>query len=108
MALWWANSNAWPLSETIEPRQKHSSGQLASLLAGGPETVKRFFAISVLAVISSQRKRNKNPSDLFVCILILGPLRTENYFPLKVPVSRSKRERKLVALLGPLMNYDWL
>ena len=78
MALWRANSNAWPLSETIDKRAKrHSSGQLASLLAGGPETVKRFFAISVLAVSS---KRNRNPPDLFVCILLLGPLRNENYF----------------------------
>ena len=63
--------------------------------------MKRFFAISVLAVISKP-KRNRNQPDLFVCISLLGPLRSKNYFCLKVPVSRSKRERELVALLGPL------
>ena len=72
---------------------KHSSGQPASLLAGGPKTVKRFFAISVLDVISKPKKRNRNPPDLFVCISLLSPLRSKNYFCLKVPVSRSKRER---------------
>ena len=62
---------------------KHSSGQLASLLAGGPETVKRFFAMSVLAAISKPKKRNRNPLDLFVCISLLDPLRSKNYFSLK-------------------------
>ena len=40
---------------------KHSSGQLAFLLAGGPRAVKRFFAISVLVVISNP-KREKQES----------------------------------------------
>ena len=38
---------------------KHSSGQLASLLARRPETVKRFFAISVLVVISKPKKEKQ-------------------------------------------------
>ena len=73
---------------------KHSSGQLASLLAGGPETVKRFFAISVLAVISKPKKE-KQESTRSICLHIItrSPLRSKNYFRLKVPVSRSKRER---------------
>ena len=71
MALWGANSNAWPLSETIDKRAKrHSSGQLASLLAGGPETGKRFFAISVLAVISKPKKE-KQESTRPICLYII-------------------------------------
>ena len=71
MALWWANSNARPLSETIDKcAKRHSSGQLASLLAGGPETVKRFFAISVLAVISKPKKE-KQESTRSICLHII-------------------------------------
>ena len=65
---------------------RHSGSQLASLLAGGPGTVKRFFAISVLVVISKP-KREKQDSILFGCLnTLLSPLRSENYFGLKVPV----------------------
>ena len=72
---------------------KHSSGQLASLLAGGPKTVKRFFAISVLAVISKPKKE-KQESTRSTCLHIITRSHKEwELFRLKVQVSRSKRER---------------
>ena len=55
------------ISDNREACQRHSSGQLASLLAGGPGTVKRFFAISVLVVISKP-KREKQESIRFNCL----------------------------------------
>ena len=61
MAVIWDNRKAC---------QKHSSGQPASLLAGGPETVKRFFAISVLAVISKPKKE-KQESTRSICLNII-------------------------------------
>ena len=71
MALWQENSNAWPLSETIEKRAKgiqvvswHLSWQ------GDPKTVKRFFAISVLAVISKPKKE-KQESTRSICLHII-------------------------------------
>ena len=64
--------------------------------------MKRLFAISVLAVISKPKKEKQESTRSIVCISLLGPLRNKNYFHLKVPVSRPKRERELVALLGPL------
>ena len=48
--------------------------------------MKRFFAISVLVVISKAKERETD-SILFSCLnTLLGPLRSENYFSLKVPV----------------------
>ena len=77
-------------------RQKHSSGQPASLLAGGPETEKRFFAISVLAVISKPKKE-KQESTRSICLnIITRSFQDWELFCLKVPVFRSKRERSLL------------
>ena len=94
MDLWRANSNAWPLSETIE---KHTKGiQVVSWhlsWQGDPGTVKRFFAISVLVVISKQKKE-KQDFTCFNCLQTITWSHKEwQLFRLKVPVSRSKRGR---------------
>ena len=67
MDLWWVNSNAWPLSETIEKHAKAFKWSAGISLGRGPRTVKRFFAISVLVVIS-KLKKEKQESILFNCL----------------------------------------
>ena len=58
--------------------------------------MKRLFAISVLVVISKPKKEKQESTRLIVYISLLSPIRSDNYFHLKVPVSRSKRESLLL------------
>ena len=94
MALWQANSNTRLLSETIDRHAKAfkwSTGISHGRGTRDSEEVLCHYCAS--CNFKSQRKRNRNPPDLFVCLSLLSPLRSKNYFRLKVPVSRSKRER---------------
>ena len=86
MDLWWANSNAWPLSETIEKCTKAFKWLTGISHDKGPVTAKRSLPLSVLVIISKPKKE-KQDSILFSCLsTLLGPLRSENYLGLKVPV----------------------
>ena len=59
MALWRANSNAWPLSETIEKRAKAFKWSAGISLGRGTRDIEEVFAISVLAVISKPKKEKQ-------------------------------------------------
>ena len=69
VALWRENSNAWPLSETIE---KHAKAfKWSAGISFGRETrdSEEAFAISVLAVISKPKKE-KQESTRSICLNI--------------------------------------
>ena len=59
VALWRANSNAWPLSETIEKCAKAFKWSAGISLGRGTRDIEEVFAISVLAVISKPKKEKQ-------------------------------------------------
>ena len=80
-----ALSNAWLLSETID---KHAKGiQVVSwhlLLAGGPRIVKRFFAISVLVVISKPKKEKQESTRSNLCTYVMVTAKPKPVLPEKL------------------------
>ena len=70
MALWQANSNAWPLSETIEKRAKAFKWSAGISLGRETQDSEEAFAISVLAVISKPKKE-KQESTRSTCLNII-------------------------------------
>ena len=59
MDLWRANSNAWPLSETIEKHDKAFKWLTGISLGTGPGIDKRYLPQSVLVIISKRKKENQ-------------------------------------------------
>ena len=107
MDLWQVNSNAWPLSETIERHAKAFKWLTGISHDKGPRTGKRSLPLSVLVIISKPKKE-KQDSISFSCLnTLLSPLRRSNYFKsfLKVPVLDLERFN---AITGPLSNCNWL
>ena len=96
MDLWQANSNAWPLFETIEKRAKAFKWLTGISHDTGPRTGKRSLPLSVLVIVSKP-KREKQDFILFSHLPLLSLLRRSDYSEsgLKVPVFRS-RERDLM------------
>ena len=84
VALWRANSNAWPLSETIEKRAKAFKWSAGISLGRGTRDIEEVFAISVLAVISKPKKE-KQESTRSICLNI---------------ITRSIQDRELFSLKG--------
>ena len=70
VALWRTNSNAWPLSETIEKRAKAFKWSAGISLGRGTRDIEEVFAISVLAVISKPKKE-KQESTRSICLNII-------------------------------------
>ena len=113
MDLWWVNSNAWLLFETIEKHTKEFKWLTGISHDKGPGTGKRSLPLSVLVIISKPKKE-KQDSILFSCLnTLFSPIRSENYFRLKVPVfldlereikcfTRSFKELQLVITPRPL------
>ena len=59
MDLWQANSNAWPLSETIEKCAKAFKWSTGISLGRGTWDSEEVLAISVLVVISKPKKEKQ-------------------------------------------------
>ena len=70
VALWRENSNAWPLSETIEKCAKAFKWSAGISLGRGTRDIEEVFAISVLAVISKPKKE-KQESTRSICLNII-------------------------------------
>ena len=70
VALWQANSNAWPLSETIEKHAKAFKWSAGISLGKGTQDSEEVFAIGVLAVISKPKKE-KQESTRSICLNII-------------------------------------
>ena len=68
MDLWQANSNAWPLSETIEKHAK-AFKWLTGKSVGKGRTGKRSVWLSVLVIILKP-KREKQISFVFSCLKV--------------------------------------